>query len=403
MNNTRLQTIQTKTSDMVSSGKEGFKSLMNTLTTKFGDIGMNMNMDNNLARYFLIGLTILLVFGILYYIQGQIQKKNTNTKTMIQGLENIPIQITNINPQDAQYKHSLRDYYIMSSYNSCCNGDFNNGYVSNDALKQVIKRGVRVLDFEVYSVDGKTVIAASENNNYYQKGTYNALAFEDVMKTVERNAYSASTCPNFNDPLFLHFRIKSTQPHVFKDMTNTLMSVFKQRRLGNRYNNESNGENIGNEPIQNFIGKVVFMCDRSNNAYTKSELEEIINITSGSHFLQQYKNYDIEYTHNYQDIINNNKKNMAITSQDYHLNDTTNMNASLHMKYGVQMICMNFQSVDENLVFYLDNFNKNGHAFLLKPQELRYQQKVIPLPKAQQASVSYAEKTIQKPYFKHTI
>lgn len=317
-------------------------------------------------------------------------------------LSNIKTTITNVNINDSQFQHKLRDYYIMSSYNTCCNGSFNNGFVDYEALKQVIKLGARVLDFEVYSVNNQTVIAASDNNNYYQKGTYNYLPFSNVMDTINNYAFSASTCPNFNDPLFLHFRIKSTQPHVFNDMGKILTATFKQRRLGNKYNYEANGENITAEPLSNFIGKVIIMCDRSNSAFTKSKLQEIVNITSGSHFLKAYKNYDIEYTHNYQDLINNNKKNMALSLHDYNT-DTNNMNASLHMKYGVQMPCMKFQNVDTNLVYYLDTFNDTGHSFILKPKELRYIQTVIPLPKAQDPELSFAEKTVSKPYFSHKI
>ncbi len=388
------------TNNFINKAKVTSQNAFKNMTSNIQNL---MNAENQtLVTYFLIGSIVIFIFGIIFYIRNEMNKGNTNNNAMKTQLDKIKTTITNLNTNDAQFKHNLRDYYIMSSYNCCCNGDFNNGYVDYEALKEVIKKGARVLDFEVYSVDNQTVIAASDNDNYYQKGTYNSIPFSKTMDIINSYAFSASTCPNFNDPLFLHFRIKSEQPHVFDDMTKVLTSVFKQRRLGNKYNYEFGGENIGTEPLSNFLGKVIIMCDRSNKVFMKTKLDEIVNVTSGSHFLQSYRNYNIEYTHNYQDLINSNKKNMGISLPDYNTN-TTNMNANIHIKYGFQMICMKFQNIDNNLVYYLDTFNKNGHSFILKPQELRYIQKVIPLPKSQDKSLSFAEKTVSKPYFTHKI
>lgn len=358
--------------------------------------------NQTIITYFLIGTIIILLFGIIYYIRVQMSKKVNQSEYMKSNLEEIPINITNININDAKFKYKLRDYYIMSSYNSCCNGQFNNSFVDYEPLKMVIKRGARLLDFEVYSVDNKTVIAVSYNNNYYQKGSYNSLPFSKVMDLINDYAFSASTCPNFNDPLFLHFRIKSSQPHVFKDMLKILTQVFSRRRLSNKYNYEFNGNNIGAEPLQEFLGKVIIMCDRSNSMYSKTGLDEIINVTSGSHFLKGFRNYDVQFVSNYKELVNSNKKNMAISFTDLSKSND-NINVSLHMKYGIQMPCMNFQNLDANLNFYLNNFNKNGHAFILKPVELRYVEKTIPLPKPQNKELSFAEKKIKKPYFSHKI
>jgi hypothetical protein len=392
--------VNMNTNNFMNKAKVASQNAFKNMTSNIQNL---MNAQNQtLVTYFLIGSIVIFLFGIIFYIRNEMNKGSKNNTAMKTQLDKIKTTITNINTNDAQFKYNLRDYYIMSSYNSCSNGDFNNGFVDYEALKEVIKKGARVLDFEVYSVDNQTVIAASDNDNYYQKGTYNSIPFSKTMDIINSYAFSASTCPNFNDPLFLHFRIKSEQPHVFDDMTKVLTSVFKQRRLGNKYNYEFGGENIGTEPLSNFLGKVIIMCDRSNKVFMKTKLDEIVNVTSGSHFLQSYRNYNVEYTHNYQDLINNNKKNMGISLPDYNT-DTTNMNANIHIKYGIQMICMKFQNIDNNLVYYLDTFNKNGHSFILKPEELRYIQKVIPLPKPQDKGLSFAEKTVSKPYFSHKI
>ena len=52
--------------------------------------------------------------------------------------------MSSINGTDGQFQYKLRDYYIASSYNSCCAGQFLDDYVSLDALINVIKRGARL-------------------------------------------------------------------------------------------------------------------------------------------------------------------------------------------------------------------------------------------------------------------
>jgi hypothetical protein len=376
---------------------ENIKKISN-ITSNIKNI---INSDNYVMIFLIVSIIVLVVL-VVFYIKAQITKDENNNESMTKDLEKININIKNINMNDAAYQHNLRDYYIMSSYNTCSNGNFNNSYVSLKALRNVIKRGARVLDFEIYSVDNETVVACSYNENYYQKGSYNSIKFSKVMNLVNDLAFSASTCPNFNDPLILHFRIKSNIPKVYDDMSNILVKAFKHHILGPKYNYQGNGENIGRVSLKELLGKVIFVCDKTNEVFINSGLNEVINMTSGGEFLKKYRSYDIEYTHNYKEIINSNKKNMAITMPDL-TTKSNNMNSSIHMKYGCQMICMNYQNKDSNLEFYIDQFNKNGSAFMLKPLELRYIPVTIDTPKPQNKELSYANKTISEPYFKHEI
>ena len=78
----------------------------------------------------------------------------------------------------------MRDYYIKTAYNCCALGEFKNTFVSLCALKEVIRQGVRCLDFEVYSINNDPVIAVSSLSDYNIKESYNSLAFEKVMETI---------------------------------------------------------------------------------------------------------------------------------------------------------------------------------------------------------------------------
>lgn len=361
---------------------------------------MNGSVYINYAIYIIL---IILVLSIISYIYTQLNKKTTNNIEMEYSLDSINVTINNINKYQEQFKHNLRDYYIASSYNSCCGGDFKNDYVDYVPLKQVIKQGARLLDFEIYSLNQEPVIAASSESSYNLKETYNSLPFDDVMDLVSRYAFSSSTCPNSNDPLFIHLRVKSNHDDIYKSMAKSILKHFGRRLLGEKYKNESHGENLTARPIKEFIGKVIIMCDTANNNFRNiATFEELVNITSSSQFLRGLRNYDVTYTHDADELIEYNKKQMSIVIPDL-TNESSNMPASLHHKYGCQFVCMNYQTLDENLKYYLSIFNEHGHAFVLKPKKLRYIPATISEPTPQNPKFSYAPRTIQKPYYKHQI
>ena len=141
--------------------------------------------------------------------------------------------INTISNPDFDSKYLLKDYYIQSSYNSCVGNDIKNDYVDIRPLKNVIKRGARLLDFEIWNIDNEPVVAAGLNSDtkYHFKGTYNHLSISNVFDTINRNAFDGGICPNPNDPLFLLFRIKSKNSNIYVNLANKLSEIFKDRLL----------------------------------------------------------------------------------------------------------------------------------------------------------------------------
>ena len=133
---------------------------------------------------YLISIIFLIVFTYSIYLRAELNKFNTGIRKMKSAKKEHELNVdmpsitalTNSDyiaktPEDG-LPYGLIDYYVMGSFNSCCTGDVINGYVSLEALKQVISYGVRLLDFEIYFKDGKVVVAAGRNN-IYMKDTYN--------------------------------------------------------------------------------------------------------------------------------------------------------------------------------------------------------------------------------------
>ena len=350
---------------------------------------------------FLWFVAALIVIGIYWYYRAQIKKERRDLRNMTSALAKVPVTMTGIGGSDGQNQYLLRDYYIASSYNSCCPGDFLDDYVSLEALKNVIRRGARLLDFEIYSYKGKAVVAASPGDSYHYKGTYNSIPVGEVFNTVSSYAFS-SGCPNPKDPLFLHLRIKTNKMGVYKSLTDALTSNFTNllAQSSSEYANESHGENITNKPLLTFLGKVVIIVNNATKNFRGSEFEELINLVAGGNFVRDLRSHQVIYSADPDELREYNKKQMSVVMPDLSSLDR-NQNAALQQKYGCQFTCMNYQKMDTNLEYYLKFFSNS--AFVLKPSNMRYQIQTIKAPPPQDPALSYAPRAISMPQFQGNI
>ena len=375
---------------MLKGGKNALKKLKLDKISNYKKLG-----------FFLWAISVLIIIIIVYYYNSQMKKSGAGLQTMKTDLETVPLMMSGINGSDAQFEYKLRDYYVASSYNSCCMGEFLNDYVSLDALKQVIARGARLLDFEIYSVKGRAVVAASGKENVHIKGTYNSLPVGEVFNTVATYALS-SGAPNPHDPLYIHLRVKSNRSEIYTELAKSLSSNFDNllAQTNPEFAFESHGENISQKPLLSFKDKVIIIVDNIHQGYRDTPLEELINITSNSPFLRGLHNYDVQYTTDMDELKNFNKKNMSIVLPDLSVLNA-NQNAALQQKYGCQLTCMSYQNLDTNLEYYLHFFANS--AFVLKPASLRFVPVTFTAPPPQDPQLSYAPRKIDMPQFSGNI
>ena len=373
----------------------------------------------NLESIYLWMIIIILLFFFAWYIHRQINKKSILEYKMEKLYNGLPTVIGNINSADAKYKLDpeagtghLRDYYIASSYNSCCAGNFKNSYVSLVPLKEVILQGARVIDLALYQVNDDVVVAAGSTDSDNIKGTFNSLPLNGnngVFSVINQYAFSLP-CPNPTDPLFLHLRIKSrSNPRLFyKKLTKYVMDAFGTRLLPaaygyeGRHTNNNSGKNLAREPVLNLRNKVIIMVQQETNNFRDTAFEELVNISTGTPFFQEKRNFDIQYGHDLNQLTEYNKSNMTISMPDYSV-DNSNVSPELHFNYGCQMVCMNYANNDSNMQYYRDMFNNAGSAFVLKPDEQRYKIVTIDQPKKQNPNLQYKSKKIDLPMYKANI
>ena len=352
-----------------------------------------------LTEYIWIAV-FLAILGILVYYRMQVGKKSKSVKNMESAYSNSAFapKISGINTLDTQFKNRLFDYYVASSYNSCCAGDFQDSYVSVEPLKQILFHGARVLDFAIYSVNGTAVVAAGPDNSTVLKGTYNSLPIDEVLSTVNNLAFSSGTAPNAQDPLFLHFRIKSNRQDVYPALAQSIKSNFAPKLLdatwgfeGRAGADNTESKDLGNEPLLNLQGKVIIIAYQENDNYKDKQnpFYELVNLGSGSAYFQQKRNHAIQYTPSIEELKEYNKNHITLTMPDWSQLDT-NPPAILHQTLGCQMICMNYQNLDKQMQYYLNFFNDKGTAFALKPDYLRYKPSKITCPPPQNPKLTFA-------------
>jgi hypothetical protein len=351
----------------------------------------------------LIIMVITIMFGlivilyILYFMR--LRGQNCNFMDSIYG--NLNGKIRSIDNNE-NFNYTLKDYYIKSAYNCCSGGNYKNDFVDLCVLKDLLKQGVRGLDFEIFSIDDQPVIATSTVDSFYIKETFNYIEFVNAMNVIRDYAFSTSTAPNSSDPIIIHLRIKSSNLTMYQNFA-LLLENYNSILLGKEYDSENNGQNFGDVELRSLMGKVVIIVERSNNAFIECpEFYKFINMTSKSVFMRSYHYYDIEFTPSKEELINHNKQNMTIGMPDKGSNPE-NQSSIVMREMGCQLLAMRYSVLDNNIEENNMFFDNNGYAFVLKPLLLRYIPDTIPLSPPQNPELAFAERTVQSDFYKFNI
>jgi hypothetical protein len=347
----------------------------------------------------IVTMMIILIALLNYFYYSR--KKGNNCKSMDNIYGTLNGKIRSIDNSE-QFNYTFKDYYIKTAYNCCSGGNYKNDYVDMCVLKDVLKQGTRGLDFEIFSIDDKPVVATSTSDSYYVKETFNYINFADIMNVIRDYAFSTSTAPNAQDPIVLHLRIKSTNQQMYKNFAK-LLEKYDSILLSKDYDSEYYGRNFGNVELQKLKGKVIIIVDRTNISFLECpEFYKFVNMTSNSMFMRALHYYDIKYTPDMNELIEYNKQNMTIGMPDKGSNPD-NPSATIMRESGVQLLAMRYQNVDTNVEENDVFFDNNGYAFVLKPEHLRYIPVTIPLPPPQDPKLSYATRTVKSDFYKFDI
>ncbi len=362
------------------------------------------NLNENFVTYMLFAMIILFVIIVLWYYFYMRNLVNRECSAMDRVFSTLNGSIKTLNSSDPNCKYTFKDYYIKTAYNCCSPGTYKNDYVSTCALKDVLKQGVRGLDFEVFSMGDQPVVATSTVDSNYIKETYNYVPFSEVMNIITNYAFATSTSPNSKDPIILHIRFKSSNQKMFQNFAN-LIKNYDRFFLGPAYSFEQNGTNFGNTPLLDLTKKntIILIVDRSNNSFMDcKDFYEYVNMTSNSIFMRALHYYNVKNTPDLSELQEFNKQNMSISMPDVG-NDPVNPSAIVCRETGCQMIAMMYQKNDTNLQENNAFFDKSGYAFCLKPERLRYIPVVVKTPTPQNPALSFQTRSVKSDYYAFNI
>ena len=275
----------------------------------------------------------------------------------------------------------LREYFIKASYNSALTGS----YINTDMVKYVLSRGCRFLDFEVYSIDDIPFVSYSTDPSFTIQSE-NTVLLSDILTTIAESGFMAPS-PNPQDPLFVQFRIKTTNNELYNKIAMSLNKNLKSRL----YKGQVNGSTL----LSDLLGKIVIIVDKSSSPdyykYSSSNdttfnLQNYVNMESGGNNLRIFK---------YSNLMN--QQTTPIFINDDGITTVSNYNIGNSMKlvvpdiayniigisrnpspfqiitdYGVQIIAYRFYQVDVNLKNYEKIFSDNKSAFVPMAQLLNY-------------------------------
>lgn len=356
--------------------------------------------DSKMTLLISVIIFIIILFTIIaYFHYSSLRRKNCKFMDQIYG--DLNGKIRSIDDSE-QFNYSFKDYYIKTAYNCCSGGNYKNDYVDLCVMKDLLKQGVRGLDFEIFSINDQPVIATSTSNSYYVKETFNYVNFIDAMNVIRDYAFSTSTAPNALDPIIIHLRIKSTNKEMYKNFAK-LLEKYNSILLGKDYGYEYNGKNLGNVEIKQLMGKVVIIVDREDTSFLEcEEFYEFVNMTSKSRFMRTLHYYDIINPPSMDELLNFNKQYMTIGMPDKGANPENPSSIKMR-EMGIQLLAMRYSKIDTNIQENDIFFNDNGYAFVLKPKRLRYTPVTIPLPPPQNPDLAFAQRTIESDFYKFTI
>lgn len=317
----------------------------------------------------------------------------------LRGLNNL-IKYVDIEPikdcLDYIKDYKLADFYIASSARSYLSGDQINDYATQRATQKILRAGARFLEFEIFNKnfndDTIPVVSTGKEVGNILK-TLNLLPFEKCCEIIERVAFSERYVKNYSDPLFISLKLRTNRNiDTINKIADMIKSYMGGKLLDSKYSYSK--VNIAQEPLKNFIGKVVILSD---SAVKGSKLEELTNHMWNTVFLRESHYEEIKETTNHRYLIDWNRRNITKVHPNRNSKESFNYNPNIPWRFGCQFVSMNYQHVDDYMKDYILKFDKR--SFVLKPKDLRASAHYYSRPKKQDPNLSLETKHINKDGF----
>ena len=292
-------------------------------------------------------------------------------------------------------KNVLCDYYMASSGYTVIPGKTANTYVTTDAITQVIKGGARLIEWNVYAVDGKPVVGLADAKTL-KMTTYNTLSFEDCCVTLGNAAFNSAVTPGYGNPFVLSIVFQTSDNAIVTECADTMKVTLRKFMLDSEYSYQR--KNLGVEPICNLMGKLIIV---SGENVKGNGMDELVNMSWVSSQMRRLTYTQAAQSYDYEELIEFNRRNITLVVPDMATTVVTNQNPEICFSYGCQWVAMAYGSLDNAMEVYTGHFLEG--SFAVKPDVLRYHPTTYPTPRPQNANVSFQPKQVKSPMYDFTI
>lgn len=339
-----------------------------------------LNNNTHIIEIISIVIVVSIILCIFIYVAIKQTAKSGNC-VKISEANPVPNTLSPLSSQTLT-SQQFNNYYIQTAYNCCCSGDFKDDWVNTCALSNAISQGCRCLDFEIYSMNNKPIVACSSVNNFYIKESYNYIPFSQVATIINEEAFNSDYCTNYTDPLILHFRFKTNNTIIYNQMATIFSTkITNATFLEDKYNCDGSGNvtaNILTEKLDSsscgsggiFNNTIIVFVDGSNTTWASTNLKEYVNVssqgcTNGSNSIE-YREFDIGICGSPCEPEEKVKNGYEVFVWPNLQAKAENPPYTLAYSYGCQIVGMCFQVADGYLKDYINFFSGKGSAFVLK-------------------------------------
>jgi len=305
--------------------------------------------------------TILIIIAVIILFSGVIQlrlmlSKKSQDKYGEVGLTiEPPVMNTTF-----ENKSILGDYHILGSYNSCCVGNYVDDSLSLKQLYNIIKNGIRLIDLEIFTVKGETVVASSDNDkDFSRRGSKNTIKISECLETVKEALRNA---PNKEDPFFIQFRMKTGIKHSYDEVAKQIRTKLQNQLLSSLYTSNAKylPYDIENEFMSRLKSKVIIIVHDYSDILESTYLYEYTNIHVPTASIKRVHELNHLSKQQTDEIIKRNK--MSFSAVLPNNISTTNSNPNKSIELGFHELLLNFQKQDSNYKNTMKMFVLDGNS-----------------------------------------
>jgi len=319
----------------------------------------------------LIILVIVITLFILYRLFSQRQNifrslreglddgTSSDQSQEFNNLKNSYGENSSLSPLENTDTMQLKQYVIKGSADSALTGK----YVNVDMVEFLLERGVRFLDFSVFSFDGIPYVGYSTDSTGTNLDSRNKIPLSSVLKKIKK------VTSDHTDPVFIHLRIKNNG--IYDKIGILISENFSGRLL-------QQGTKVdGQTMISSLKGKIIIMVDvRSAPDYNKTDtsLKSIVNAETGTSSIRinpalYFENINANaITKDSNNVLKTDVANVNIVYPDISVGifdfDTNPESTFLIGTHGCQILCPHYHVKDGNLNAYEEIFSTGMKSFI---------------------------------------